>query len=48
MRQIKNTKYLCNENGSLNEYSIGWGNIPFNDCSINKNIFIKKIWNRYM
>ncbi|MFQ9308592.1 MAG: DUF2804 family protein [Paraclostridium sordellii] len=48
MRQIKNTKYLCNENGSLNEYSIGWGNTPFKDCSINKNIFIKKIWNRYM
>lgn len=48
MRQIKDNRFLCDNKGLLNEYSIGWGNIPFKNCTINQSFFRKKSWNQYI
>lgn len=48
MRRVRDNKSICDNNGFLNEYAIGWNNIPFKDCSINQCFLKKKIWNHYI
>ncbi|MEN2256897.1 DUF2804 family protein [Paraclostridium benzoelyticum] len=48
MRRVRDNKSICDNNGFLNEYAIGWNDIPFKDCSINQSFLKKKKWNQYV
>jgi hypothetical protein len=48
MNQVNDSKAICNKEGVINEYYIGWSSIPFKDCTINQSFLKKKTWNTYM
>ncbi|WP_250675645.1 DUF2804 family protein [Paraclostridium ghonii] len=48
MRRVRDSKSICDNNGFLNDYAIGWNDVPFKDCSINQCFLKKKIWNHYI
>lgn len=48
MKEVKDNRFICTNEGLLNEYSIGWSKIPFKNCTIKNRFFRKKIWNQYL
>ena len=48
MKEVKDNRFICTNDGLLNEYSVGWSKIPFKDCTIKNRFFRKKVWNHYM
>ncbi len=48
MKEVKDNRFICTNDGLLNAYSVGWSKIPFKDCTIKNRFFRKKIWNHYM